>query len=109
MAIDIGKDAPTITISGDVYTLHMSDNDILSLCREVRRRVLDIHIDAEGEVLDFLKWATERLDALLGDGAALAIFGTTPIDLAGIVRLYYAIADERSKAHRQYIHDKYGA
>ena len=108
MSINVKKTLPTIEINGARYALRMSDNDVLALCREARRRVMDIHIGAEDEALSFLQWAAERLDRLLGEGAAAAIFGTAPVDLAGMLGLYNAIAAERSAAHRQYIKDRYG-
>lgn len=108
MAINVKNTPPTIEINGARYALHMSDNDVLALCREARRRVMNIHIGAEDEALSFLTWAAERLDRLLGGGAAAAIFEGAPIDLAGMLGLYNAIAAERSAAHRQYIRDRYG-
>ena len=108
MAINMKNTPPTIEINGERYALHISDNDVLALCREARRRVMDIHIGAEDEALSFLTWAAERLNRLLGEGAAAAIFGTAPVDLAGMLGLYNAIAAERSAAHRQYIKDRYG-
>ncbi len=107
MAINMKNTPPAIEINGARYALHMSDNDVLALCREARRRVMDIHIGAEDEALSFLQWAAERLDRLLGEGAA-AIFEGAPVDLAGMLGLYNAIAAERSAAHRQYIKDRYG-
>ena len=108
MAINMKNTPPTIEINGARYALHISDNDVLALCREARRRVMDIHIGAEDEALSFLTWAAERLNRLRGEGAAAAIFGTAPVDLAGMLGLYNAIAAERSAAHRQYIKDRYG-
>ena len=108
MAINMKKTPPTIEINGARYALHMSDNDVLALCREARRRVMNIHIGEEDEALSFLTWAAERLDRLLGGGAAAVLFEGAPIDLAGMLGLYNAIAAERSAAHRQYIKDRYG-
>lgn len=108
MAISIGKDAPRIEIGGKAYALRMSDHDILRLCREAQRRALNIHIGAEDEALAFLTWAASRLDDMLGGGAAHEIFGDAPVDLAGMIGLYSAIAAERSRVHRQYIRDRYG-
>lgn len=108
MAISIKRDMPHIEIDGRGYALRMSDHDILRLCREAQRCALDIHIGAENEVLAFLTWAAGRLEDMLGDGAAREIFGDAPVDLAGMIGLYGAIAAERSRAHRQYIKDRYG-
>lgn len=108
MSINVKKTPPTIEINGARYALHMSDNDVLALCREARRRVMNIHIGAEDEALAFLTWAASRLEDMLGGGAAHEIFGDAPVDLAGMLGLYNAIAAERSRAHRQYIRDRYG-
>ena len=54
MAINMKKTPPTIEINGARYALHMSDNDVLALCREARRRVMNIHIGAEDGALSSL-------------------------------------------------------
>lgn len=108
MAIRIRKDTPRIAIGAREYALRMSDHDILRLCCEAQRRALNIHIGVEDEALAFLIWAADRLEDMLGEGAAHEIFGDAPVDLAGMIGLYSAIAAERSRAHRQYIKDRYG-
>lgn len=96
-----------IKINGEIFTIKMSDIEILNLANEIENRYKNIDTQDLKTITEALKEATNSIDKILGDGAVAKISGGKPIGFQVSVEWLKAICDVIGEKNNEYIKDKY--
>lgn len=103
----VDTSAVKISVNGAEFDLLKSDAVAQAEIMQYLARVRSVHADCPEEVEAVLRAGCNLLDAMLGTGASIAIFGSTPVSLARLLGLLKQICEDCFKAYRNYLKTEY--